>query len=171
MPDTHVKPDSILSVKDFSIHFLRYGRGFQRRKLCVICNLEVEIKAGEIVAVVGSSGSGKSLLAHAILGILPPNAIVTGDAYYRGERLTARRQAELRGTGIALVPQSVNFLDPLMTVGKQVKGERKSKDEVEAVFKRYGLAPGVMDRETLASSSRAAIYGRRNAASPCRCGN
>ncbi len=36
--------------------------------------LSLEINAGEIVAVVGSSGSGKSLLAHAILGLLPGNA-------------------------------------------------------------------------------------------------
>jgi peptide/nickel transport system ATP-binding protein len=136
---------AVLSVKDFSIHFLRYGRGFGREKLCVISSLDVEINAGEIVAVVGSSGSGKSLLAHAILGILPQNAFVTGDMYYCGERLTAKRLAELRGTGIALVPQAVTFLDPLMTVGKQVKGEHKSMAEVEAVFKRYDLAPGVMD--------------------------
>ena len=100
--------------------------------------------AGEIVAVLGSSGSGKSLLAHGILGILPRNASVTGELYYRGERLSPKGQAELRGTGIALVPQSVSFLDPLMTVGKQVKGEKHSPAEVERVFERYGLAPEVM---------------------------
>jgi peptide/nickel transport system ATP-binding protein len=135
---------AVLSVKDFSIFFLRYGRGFEREKLCVISSLEVEINAGEIVAVVGSSGSGKSLLAHAILGILPPNALVTGDLFYSGERLTPKRLGELRGTGIALIPQAVNFLDPLMTVGKQVQGVGKSREEVEAVFRRYNLGPQVM---------------------------
>ncbi|MDR0684384.1 MAG: ABC transporter ATP-binding protein [Spirochaetaceae bacterium] len=135
---------SVLSVKDFSIHFLRYGRGFRREKLCVISSLEVEINAGEIVAIVGSSGSGKSLLAHSILGILPQNAEVTGEIYYQGERLSAKRQAELRGTGIALVPQSVSFLDPLMTVGEQVKGEKHTLSQVHEVFARYNLAPEVM---------------------------
>jgi peptide/nickel transport system ATP-binding protein len=135
---------SVLSVKDLSIYFLRYKRGFKQEKLCVISSLEVEIKAGEIVAIIGSSGSGKSLLAHAILGILPPNAFVAGDMYYCGERLTPKQLAELRGTGIALIPQAVNFLDPLMIVGKQVQGVNKSLDEVEAVFKRYNLAPEVM---------------------------
>lgn len=142
---------AVLSVKDFSMHFLRYGRGIkgigiEQEKLCVISSLEVEINAGEIAAIVGSSGSGKSLLAHALLGILPPNAVVTGDVRYRGERLTPERLAELRGRGIALIPQSVNFLDPLMTVGKQVKGEHHSTEEVEAVFKRYNLAPDVTRR-------------------------
>jgi peptide/nickel transport system ATP-binding protein len=126
------------------MRFLRYGRGFERESLCVIESLEVEINAGEIAAVVGSSGSGKSLLAHAILGILPPNASVTGDVYYSGERLTPQRLAALRGKGIALIPQAVTFLDPLMTVGKQVQGQDKSRNEVEAVFKRYNLAPEVM---------------------------
>ncbi|MDR2394488.1 MAG: ABC transporter ATP-binding protein [Treponema sp.] len=134
----------VLSVKDFSLHFLRYGRGFTRERLCVISSLEVDIHAGEIVAVVGSSGSGKSLLAHAILGILPRNASVEGELCYCGERLTPKRQAELRGTGIALIPQSVSFLDPLMKVGKQAGGERCSPAEVEAVFTRYGLAWEVM---------------------------
>jgi peptide/nickel transport system ATP-binding protein len=134
----------VLSVKDFSLRFLRYGRGFERERLRVIESLEVEINAGEIVAVVGSSGSGKSLLAHALLGILPPNASVTGDVYYAGERLTPRRLAALRGKGIALIPQAVTFLDPLMTVGKQARGAGKSRDEAEAVFKRYNLAPEVM---------------------------
>jgi peptide/nickel transport system ATP-binding protein len=135
---------SVLSVKDFSIHFLRYRYGIEREKLRVISSLEVEINTGEIAAIVGSSGSGKSLLAHAILGILPPNAYVTGDLYYAGERLTPQRLEELRGTRIALIPQAVNFLDPLMTVGKQVRGVNKSLDEVEAVFRRYNLAPEVM---------------------------
>ncbi|MDR2796369.1 MAG: ABC transporter ATP-binding protein [Spirochaetaceae bacterium] len=136
---------SVLSVKDFSINFLRYGRGFKRERLCVISSLEVEINAGEIAAIVGSSGSGKSLLAHAILGILPQNASVTGELFYCGERLTPKRQAELRGSGIALIPQSVSFLDPLMKVGEQVKGEHHGLAEVERVFKRYGLEPEVMN--------------------------
>jgi peptide/nickel transport system ATP-binding protein len=135
---------SVLSVKDFSMHFLRYGQGFERERLCVISSLEVEIKSGEIVAIVGSSGSGKSLLAQAILGILPPNASISGELYYCGQRLTPERLRELRGTGIALIPQGINVLDPLMKVGKQVQGVNKSRDEVEAVFRRYNLAPEVM---------------------------
>ncbi|WP_026043482.1 ABC transporter ATP-binding protein [Treponema primitia] len=144
--EQNTKPaETILSVRDFSIRFLRYEGTFKRQALEVISALEVEIKAGEIAAIVGASGSGKSLLAHAILGILPPNAAVSGEMSYCGEALTQKKLETLRGNKIVLVPQSVSFLDPLMKVGNQVMGENHSAAEVEAVFKRYNLAPRVME--------------------------
>lgn len=73
------------------------------------------------MAVVGASGSGKSLLAYALLGILPENATITGEMRFQGERLTPERCRSLRGRAIALIPQSVAYLDPLMTVGRQVQ--------------------------------------------------
>jgi peptide/nickel transport system ATP-binding protein len=138
--------DTILSVKDFSISFRQYDGTLKQRSLEVISALELDINAGEIAAVIGSSGSGKSLLAHALLGILPANATVSGEMRYRGELLTQRSIATLRGTEIALVPQSLTYLDPLMKVGKQVAGTRHDKELVEAVFTRYGLGLDVMHK-------------------------
>lgn len=95
------KQMSILTVNNLSVSFHQYTSFFQRKQLEVISNLNVELKAGKILAVVGASGSGKSLLAHAILGVLPPNAHVSGTMNYEGEKLTKRRQEELRGKEIA----------------------------------------------------------------------
>ncbi len=53
--------------------------------LKVISSLSIQAYKGEILAVVGSSGSGKSLLAHAILGILPSNAKLEGKIEYDGQ--------------------------------------------------------------------------------------
>jgi peptide/nickel transport system ATP-binding protein len=98
---------------------------------------------------VGSSGSGKSLLAHAILGILPSNAKLNGKIEYDGEELTQERKEALRGKEIALVPQSVTYLDPLMRVSDQVIGcveEEKAglmKKLQKEIFQRYGLKPDV----------------------------
>jgi peptide/nickel transport system ATP-binding protein len=117
-----------------------YDRGLKRRDLEVISNLSVKVGKGEILAVAGSSGSGKSLLAHAILGILPRNAAVTGEIIYKGEPLSQKRVKTLRGKEIALVPQSVEYLDPLMRVGKQITSD---KTAVASVFKRYKLAENV----------------------------
>lgn len=111
----------------------------KQRRLQVITDLSVSVKAGEIVAVVGSSGSGKSLLAHAILGILPSNAEVSGSLYFRGKPLTPQRQEALRGKEIALIPQSVNFLDPLMRVKHQVSSSKSDFAKQRDVFQRYGL--------------------------------
>ena len=71
--------DTILEVKDLSVTFTQYERGFSRRTIHAVEKMDLEIKSGEIVAVVGSSGSGKSLLAHAIMGILPYNSEMDGE--------------------------------------------------------------------------------------------
>jgi peptide/nickel transport system ATP-binding protein len=138
--------DTILSVRDFSISFRQYEGTLKQRNLEVISALELEINSGEIAAVIGSSGSGKSLLAHALLGLLPANAKLSGEMRYCGELLTPQYIAKLRGTEIALVPQSLTHLDPLMKVGKQVAGTQHPKEKVEAVFARYGLSFETMQK-------------------------
>lgn len=133
----------ILEVEGLSVSFVQYGQGLHQRELQVISDLSLDAGAGEIVAVVGASGSGKSLLAHAILGILPRNAEVSGSLRYRGEVLTPERQRALRGKSIAFIPQSVSCLDPLMKVGEQVRGVRGTVARQRSLFKRYGLDPEV----------------------------
>ncbi|WP_279239740.1 ATP-binding cassette domain-containing protein [Scytonema sp. UIC 10036] len=110
----------MLSVQNLSVTFTMYEVGLAQKQLTTIVDLDLEVNAGEVVAVVGSSGSGKSLLAHAVLGVLPHNARVSGTMLFKGEPLTLERQATLRGKEIALIPQSVSYLDPLMSVGTQV---------------------------------------------------
>ena len=133
----------LLDIKDLTISFSRYDRGWNKADLEVIHSLDVEVYPGEIMAVVGSSGSGKSLLAHSVLGILPENSSMSGTMEFDGEPLTPERKAELRGSEIVFIPQSVDFLDPLMKVGKQVKGVRGTLEKVRRAFSRYGLAEEV----------------------------
>ena len=138
-----MKKEPILSVKDLGISFSQYTKGLRRRDLQVITNLDIDLYEGEILAVVGSSGSGKSLLAHAILGILPDNATTEGHIIYKGKKLTSKEKENLRGNEIAFIPQSVNFLDPLMKVSKQVKISIDNKDEANKrqrkIFNKYKL--------------------------------
>ena len=131
----------LLEVSDLSVSFQMYRRGLTRQRLQVISSLSLSVYPGEILAVAGSSGSGKSLLASAILGILPGNARVEGRLSFDGRPLTPDRQAELRGGEIALVPQSVAFLDPLMKVGPQADGHRKPRptEKRRSLFRRFGL--------------------------------
>lgn len=131
----------LLEISDLSVSFLMYDGSLERSSLQVISNLSLTVHPGEILAVAGSSGSGKSLLASAILGILPGNASVEGAMRYGGEPLTPERQKVLRGGEIALVPQSVAYLDPLMKVGRQADGHKKPRPTAErrALFRRFGL--------------------------------
>ena len=132
----------ILEIEELSVSFLQYkGKTSRQSWLPVISGLSVAVREGELVAVVGSSGSGKSLLAHAILGILPYNANVSGTMKFQGELMDEKKISELRGKEIAFVPQSTLYLDPLMKVGKQVWGKRgrKGAEKQSELFRRYGL--------------------------------
>lgn len=135
------KNESLLEIHDLSVSFRMYDHALEQHDLQVISDLHLTVRPGEVVAIAGSSGSGKSLLASAILGILPGNATVHGHLHYKGSQLTPERQAQLRGTEIALVPQSIAYLDPLMKVGKQTDGHRKPRptEKRRKLFARLGL--------------------------------
>lgn len=139
----------VLEVEDLCISFEMYGRGLEKYELEMVHNLSLTVNSGEIVAVVGASGSGKSLLAHAILGILPGNAKMGGRVTFCGQDLDGAAQKKLRGRDIAFIPQSVEYLDPLMKVGKQVlgaRGKHRKKQRMERrkqVFARYHLEESV----------------------------
>lgn len=143
---------SLLAVDDLTISFVQYDTGLRRRRLDVVTGLDLHVERGELVAVVGASGSGKSLLAHAVLGLLPSNAIEGGRMSYDGAPLDAPRRARLRGREIALVPQSVAFLDPVSRVGRQSRraaalaGAPNPAIAAAAAYRRRGLAPGVERR-------------------------
>ena len=138
----------ILEIQGMSVSFDQYAHGFSKTTLEVIRDLDVKVHEGEMVAVVGSSGSGKSLLAHGILGILPYNAALGGKMLYQGEELTQERKERLRGNEIVLVPQSVAFLDPLMKIGPQKRKRKKdpaSRARLDRIFEGYHLKKEVQD--------------------------
>lgn len=133
----------MLEISKLSIRFNRLDRRLRQVNTETIHNLHLSVAAQEILAVVGSSGSGKSLLAHAILGILPNNAQVSGTIQFKGEELTPDRQRRIRGKEIALIPQSVQYLDPLIRVGEQVEQSVRQGDPValrRMAFNKYNLA-------------------------------
>lgn len=132
----------LLDIQQLSISFETYDYRLRKRTMPVIQKLSLSVHAGEILAIVGASGSGKSLLAHAILGLLPDNAVLSGRLSFEGQALTPERQQQLRGKQLALIPQSVQYLDPLMRVGKQVEQAVRIGDarlERQKAFERFRL--------------------------------
>lgn len=144
----------LLAVEHLSVSFSMYDPaasyfGARKVEMPVIRDLSVSVHEGEVLAVVGASGSGKTLLADSILGLFEPNARVEGSIWFDGERCSSADLARLRGHGVSLVPQSVTHLDPLMRVGDQVVGaatgsrRRERVERMRRLFERYGLKPEV----------------------------
>jgi peptide/nickel transport system ATP-binding protein len=114
-------PAPLLVVEGLRVAFVQYERGLRRRVVEVVSGMDLTVETGELVAVVGASGAGKTLLAHAVLGLLPPNAVETGRVRVDGVEVAPSGRRHLAGRDLALLPQSVTSLDPLASVGSQVR--------------------------------------------------
>ena len=86
----------ILKIRNLQISFTQYERGLKQRTFQTVRGMNLEVRKGELTAIVGASGSGKSLLAHAVLGILPYNASMDGEIFYCGELLSEKRKEKLK---------------------------------------------------------------------------
>jgi peptide/nickel transport system ATP-binding protein len=86
--------------------------------------VDLDLHAGEVLALVGESGSGKSVTALSTMGLLPPNAHVTGQVLVGERDVTSLRTEELRsvrGRDIGMVFQEpMTALNPVLTVGAQI---------------------------------------------------
>ena len=111
---------TLLEVRDLQVDY-RVGGG----TVTAVRGIDLDVAAGEVVAVVGESGSGKSTLAQAVIGLLPTNgAVRAGRVALDGEELLGRSERALRpvrGARIGLVPQDPGVsLNPVQKVGPQV---------------------------------------------------
>lgn len=111
----------LLEVRGLTVSFDTYAG-----QVRAVDNVNFYILPGEAVGVVGESGCGKSVTAHAILGLIPspPGRIVQGQIFFRGQDLRQKREQEmqaLRGNEISMIFQDpMTALNPVLTVGLQI---------------------------------------------------
>jgi ABC-type glutathione transport system ATPase component len=119
----------------------------------VLERAELDVRAGEIVGLVGASGGGKSSLALAVLGLLDMRGgRASGSLWFQGRSLIGlaeREMRRIRGREIAFVPQSpMSYLNPALRLIDQMteawrahrKGPRAEvEDEVRRAFEQVGL--------------------------------
>ena len=107
----------LLEVRDLRIEF-----GRSRRE--VVHGISFSLEPGERLGLIGESGSGKTVTALAVMGLLPENASVSGSIRLEGRELVGlgdKDLAPLRGDLMSMVFQEpMTALDPTMPVGRQV---------------------------------------------------
>ena len=146
----------LVSVKDLTVGFSTDAGETQ-----VLHGVNLDITAGERVAIVGESGSGKSTVAAAIMGLLAANGRVTGGSItLRGRELTGATERELRsirGEQIGLVPQDpMSNLNPTMKVGAQIADTIRAHPGSHGDQSRAGVHQRVTELMTLAGIPDAA---------------
>ena len=108
---------SLLEVTDLTVEF-------GRRRIRAVDGVSFALNPGERLGIIGESGSGKTVTALAVMGLLPENAHATGSIRWRSQELLGRREKELaalRGNAMSMVFQEpMTALDPTMKVGRQV---------------------------------------------------
>ena len=125
----------------------------------IVHDVDMDIADGERVGLIGSSGSGKSMIAKSIMGLLPLSAQVSGSIDMGGTEIVGASDqaiADLRGRYVGMVFQNPSAaLNPVMTVAQQValplrlhydltRDERL--DRVKAMFAKVRLPEDVLNK-------------------------
>ena len=133
--------NTVLEMKDLEVELYS-----EKGPLPVIDKVNLSIKEGEIVGIVGESGCGKSMLASAIMNLLnSPAQIAAGTIFYDGQDMTTLSSKEfqkIRGNEISMIFQEpMTSLNPLMKVGKQIEEAIKAHEKVtNAELKERAIA-------------------------------
>jgi peptide/nickel transport system ATP-binding protein len=145
--------EHLLEVRDLFVEF--HTRDGVAR---VINGASFHLDAGETLALLGESGSGKSVTAQAVMGILdmPPAHVRSGEIFYRGRdvlRMSEADRRELRARDIAMVFQdALSALNPVFPVGWQI---------AETLRTRAGLSKAEAEGQALALMERVKIPAAR----------
>jgi oligopeptide/dipeptide ABC transporter ATP-binding protein len=111
--------ESLLEVEDLRVAFAAGGR-----EIRAVDGVSYRVDAGQTLAVIGESGSGKTVGCRAIMGLLPASAEISGSARLHGSELIGLSDAQLRkhrGSDMAMVFQDpARSLNPTMRIGRQI---------------------------------------------------
>lgn len=113
--------NNILEIKDLTVEYTT-----EEGVVNAVNGLNIEMKKGETLGIVGETGAGKTTSALSILRLIPdpPGKIVNGEIYFEGQNLLGLKEEEMRkirGNQISMIFQDpMTSLNPVITVGDQI---------------------------------------------------
>ena len=132
--------NNILSVDNLSVGFHTY-----RGDITAVRGVSFDLSQGEILGIVGESGCGKSVTAHAVMGLLPKenSFIKGGKIIFEGRdisQLPEEEMAKLRGSALSMIFQDpMTSLNPVLTIGEQMLECASGLSRNEAIKKAQSL--------------------------------
>ena len=133
-------PEPVVSVRDLEVTFV--GRD---RTVHAVNGVSFDLAAGEVLGILGESGSGKSVTLRALIGLLPAGQTrIEGEVRVAGRDirgLSGKALADFRGRTIAMIFQEpMTALDPVYTIGEQIE---------ETIVRHEGISRGAAHRRAL----------------------
>jgi branched-chain amino acid transport system ATP-binding protein len=114
------------------------------RDLVAVHEVSLEVRAGEVVALIGGNGAGKTTTLRAITGLLP---LRRGRIEFAGERIDGRSSSQVVARGIAHVPEG-RQLFPTLSVRENLElGSRDRRTRAAALESVFALFPRLCERE------------------------
>jgi peptide/nickel transport system ATP-binding protein len=116
-----LEKDKILEIKDLHVHYIT-----EDETVKAVNGVNLSLKQGESLGLVGETGAGKSTTALAIMQLVPypPGIITQGEIIFQGKNLiynTEKENQQMRGNGISMIFQDpMTSLNPIMTIGEQL---------------------------------------------------
>ncbi len=136
-----------ISLRDFCLQFQENKQWYP-----AVNGIDLDIAAGEMVALIGESGCGKSMTALSLMGLQPPQTKISGSLLFQGRNLlelSEKEWANYRGNRISMIFQEpMTALNPLIKVGKQIRetvlqhqkiSKKEAKEKVLDMMKQVGL--------------------------------
>ncbi len=145
---------ALLHVKGLSTHFF-----VGDRVLRAVNEVSFDLKSGDALGIIGESGSGKTVTALSIMGLVPdpPGRVVAGQVIFGDENLLDAgepRLRQLRGDRIVYIPQDpMTAMNPVLTVGEQI-GEAVREHRGASWEEARGRAAEYLDRVQLPDARR-----------------
>jgi len=143
---------TLLQVKNLKTYFYLNGKEYP-----AVDDINFTLDEGKTMAIIGESGSGKSVTALSIMGLIDaPGKIIHGEIHYKGENLLKKSEKamrQIRGNEISMIYQDpMTTLNPMNKVGEQIAEaliihKKISKKEAQKVVIELMKAVGITDGE------------------------